>query len=170
MIKTEPALEFREAQPCIAIAISVPMKEWGRANALIPEILGWMSQHGVAPAGPLFYRYHVIGSMEEPFDLEIGFPVAQAVRGDDRVKPGVIPDGIYATMVHHGHPDSLHKTCAALEAWGASEGVTFARGDADGRITWSGRYEFYLSDPAVAPDLNEWVTEVAYLTDGGAFG
>ena len=69
-------------------------------------------------------------------------------------------------MLHHGHPDSLHATCAALEAWGASEGVGFAQGESERRVTWHGRYEFYLSNPAEQPDPNSWTTEVAYLTQG----
>ena len=74
MIKAEPALEFREEQPCVAIAIPVPIKEWSPANARVPEVLNWMSQHGIAPAGPLFYRYRAMGGMDESSDLEIGFP------------------------------------------------------------------------------------------------
>jgi effector-binding domain-containing protein len=164
MIQVEPALEFREEQPCVAIP--VPINEWGRANALVPEVLNWMSQHGIAPAGPLFYRYRVVGGMDEPSDLEIGFPVAEEVIGDDRVRPGVIPAGIYATLVHHGHPDSLHETCAALESWAGKQGVTFAQRDHNGRAIWKGRYEFYLSSPADQPDPTSWTTEVAYLTRG----
>lgn len=164
--KTQPALEYREAEPCVYIPISVTLMEWDQANALVPEILGWMDQRGVEPAGPLFYRSLVIGDMETPYDLEIGFPVAVEVSGDDRVRTGEMPAGIYATLVHQGHPDGLFDASAALESWSERKGVTLAMRERDGRDVWAGRYERFLSNPDEVPDLNEWTTEVAYLTEG----
>ena len=168
MSDSQPVLEFREAQPCLSIPISVTVAEWGQALACIPEIGAWLGAHGIDPAGPLFFRYAVIGNMkDEPFDLEIGFPVASVVEGDDRVRAGEIPAGIYVTSIHSGHPDGLVGTCAALLAWGEREGVRFASHPRDGREAWTGRYEFYLSDPDDVPDMNDWQTEVAFLTHGG---
>jgi len=167
MSDSHPALEFREAQRSLAIPISVTFAEWDKALALIPEIGGWLAERGIVPAGPLFFRYAVIGNMkDEPFDLEIGFPVASGVDGDERVRVGEIPAGIYATSIHTGHPDGLIGTCAGLLAWGGREGVCFASNPQDGREAWAGRYEFYLSDPDEVPDMHDWQTEVAFLTQG----
>lgn len=165
-IRAEPALEFREAQPCVYVPISVPLSRWAEANALVPEVLQWILGRGIALAGPLFYRYWTIGIMDEPFDLEVGFPVADAVAGDGRVRAGLIPAGTYATLTHHGHPHGLHDTCLALERWGERQGVRWAIEHRDGRGVWNGRYEFYLSNPQEVPDWNDWETKVAYLTEG----
>lgn len=167
MIAKKPALEHREAQSCVYIPISVPFSGWGKANALVPEILAWMGKHGVTPAGPLFYRYAVIGDMkEEPFDLEIGFPVANGTEGDDRVLVGEIQAGIYAVSTHTGHPDGLFDTCVELLEWGEREGVQWDTRPEHGRTAWEGRYEFYHSNPDEVPDMNDWQTEVAFLTRG----
>ena len=166
---TEPALEQRAAQPVVLIPITVTMAQWGQANALVPELFAWLGQRGLTPAGPLFYRYLIVGDLgvdgDAPFRLEIGIPVARAVEGDDRVVSGEIPAGTYATITHHGHPDQLEQTCGRLEAWAAQEDITFATTDEGYDDVWGGRYEFFLTDPDVEPDLNNWKIEVAYLVD-----
>ncbi|HWV23379.1 MAG TPA: GyrI-like domain-containing protein [Thermomicrobiales bacterium] len=167
MSDSHPALEFREEQPCVFIPISVPLSEWGKTIPLVPEIAQWLGKRGVEPAGAPFYRYLTIGDMQkDAFDLEIGWPVVEAMEGDERVRAGVIPGGVYATSIHTGHPDSLVGTCAGLLAWGEQEGVQFDVQTADGREVWAGRFEFYLSDPADVPDMNDWQTDVAFLTKG----
>lgn len=160
---TEPKLETRPEQPCVAVPISVPMKEWGKAVALVDDVFGWLAERDIPPAGPLFFRYLTIGDMETPFDLEIGVPVAEHIEGDDRVTAGSVPAGTYATLIHHGHPDKLHDSCLALEDWANGEGIRFQTVEENGETVWSGRFEFYLTNPADEPDMDKWSTEVAYL-------
>jgi effector-binding domain-containing protein len=158
-----PKIETRSEQPCLAIPISVPMKDWGKAVALVDDIFGWLDQKGIPPAGPLFFRYLTIGDMEKPFDLEVGVPVVEPIEGDDRVVTGSVPAGTYATLVHHGHPDKLYDSCAALEEWAERKGVTFQTSVENDKSVWGGRFEFYLTNPAEQPDMSKWSTEVAYL-------
>jgi hypothetical protein len=67
--------------------------------------------------------------------------------------------------VHHGHPDRLEETHAAIREWASREGIRFKREDDGGNEVWAGLYEFYLTDPADEPDLNDWKTEVLYQID-----
>ncbi|WP_285504318.1 GyrI-like domain-containing protein [Actinokineospora sp. NBRC 105648] len=152
----EPKIETRAAQPYAAIAISAPLSEWGRVNALIGEVYGWLAERGTTPAGPLFYRYHAV--REDVLDVEVGVPVAEPVEGDGRVIAGTKPAGDYAVLLHHGHPDQIRTSFAVLDAWSEREGVEWDVVDG----VWAGRFESYLTDPAVEPDLANWDTEIAY--------
>lgn len=158
-----PQIENRDEQPYVVIPIRVPMREWGKANALVAETIDWILGRGLTPSGAPFFRYRVIGDMDEPFELEVGFPLAEAVEGDDRVLAGSKPAGAYAVLVHEGHPDGMAKSHAALRGWASGEGVPLA-GSTDG-TRWSAMFESYLTDPRVQPDLDEWSTELAYLID-----
>jgi hypothetical protein len=72
-----PEIRQREAQPYAGISAWVTMAAVGSVADRIPEIFGWLGARGVAPAGPPFFRYHVI-DMER--QLLVGLP------------PGVLPD------------------------------------------------------------------------------
>jgi effector-binding domain-containing protein len=158
----KPQIVARRSRPYVAIPVTAGLAEWGRVNALVPEIQGWLAARNVLPDGPLFYRYLVATDPADPFDVEVGYPLADAMPGDGRVVAGAIPPGRYATLVHEGHPDGIRHSFARLEGWlaGAEEHV-----DAefiDDRMHWAGRFEFYLMDPTVDPDPADWRTEIAW--------
>lgn len=165
----QPKLEARAEQPCVYMPICVTRREWGRANALVPEVFGWLDRQGVPPTGPLFYRYRVVGDEDTEYDLEIGVPVASNMAGDDQIKTGSIPAGTYVTVTQTGHPDGLFDTCSQLEDWAANQGIEWDNQHVDGKEVWGGRYEFFLTNPAVEPDLNKWSVEVAYLVQDNGF-
>ncbi|MBM7775856.1 effector-binding domain-containing protein [Actinokineospora baliensis] len=152
----QPAIETRPEQPYVSLRTQASLAEWGRVNALIGEVYGWITERDIAPAGALFYRYHSVA--EDVIDVEVGVPVPTAVEGDGRVVAGSKPAGRYAVLMHEGHPDRIRETFAALDAWAEETGVDFDVTDG----VWAGRFESYLSDPAVTPDPADWRTEVAY--------
>ena len=156
---SEPTVLERTEQPYVAIPIRATLREWGEVNALVPEVYGWLAARGIAPAGAVFYRHHVIGGVDEKFSVEVGVPVAEPVEGDGRVLAGAKPAGRYVVDVHHGHPDGIAKAHLALVDWAARHDVPLAK---DGDV-WGGLFESYLSDPEVEPDLGKWETELAYL-------
>jgi effector-binding domain-containing protein len=162
-----PRLQARAEQPYAAIPITVTLREWGRANALVGEVLGWLALRGIAMAGAPFFRHRVFGGMDGAWELEVGAPVAAPVAGDGRVAAGAVPAGTYAVLEHHGHPDGIRHSIAALLGWAAREGVQLAAGDRDGTPLLGGYFEFYQTDPADEPDPSRWVTEIAILTAEG---
>jgi effector-binding domain-containing protein len=127
---------------------------------LIGEVFTFLQRQGVPPAGAPFFRYLVV-DMDKQLDMEVGWPIASTMSGNGRISAGVIPAGRYATLVHTGHPDELMGVTAALFAWGQQNGIVWQK-SADGQ-TWGARLEFYLTDPAVEPDMRKWQTELAFL-------
>jgi effector-binding domain-containing protein len=161
-----PTIESRPAQPYVGIAISAPMKEWGKVNDLVPQVFGWTAQNGLTIAGPLLYRYLIIGDMDKPFDVEVGVVVAEAAQGDGRIKAGEIPAGKYATIMHHGHPDKMVHSYARLEEWAKNEGIRFKTTQENGKEVWAGRFEFFLTNPEEQPDLDQWDMQILYQIEG----
>lgn len=156
----EPVVEERGDKHYAGIPIKVNLAEWGKANALIPELYQWLAGRNITPGGGPIYRYYVVGDHEQEFDLEIGVPVAAPVPGDGRVSPGVLPAGRYAVTVHHGHPDGQEHSHAELQDWATGQGLAFDRTSTG---AWTARYETYLTNPDEEPDPNKWSTEIAYL-------
>lgn len=163
---TMPTIEERTEEPYVSIPIRVSLKEWGRANALVAEVFGWLAGHNIAPAGAPFFRYWIIGDMDAPFDLEVGVPVAAPVAGDERVQAGSVQAGRYLTYIHNGHPDQLNRVHNELQSWAAEHQVSFKTLLQEN--SWAGRYEFFLTNPEEQPDPNQWSIEVAYQIEDGA--
>ncbi len=129
----------------------------GGVNEQFPTLDKWLRQHGVTPAGSRFLRYHVI-DMAGEMDIEVGAPVATPLPGDDRVRPGLLPAGRYASLIYIGLGLAANK---ALQEWIHANNLqldrwTDPKGDAFGC-----RYEAYLTDPKVEPRKKQWEIELA---------
>lgn len=157
---TEPKLEDRKDQHYVGVRTQVEMREF---PVVIPQLLGetfgWLGSQGVPPAGAPFMRYHVI-NMESKLDIEMGVPVASATPGNGRVAPGVLPAGRYASLIYTGVANGM-KGNAALLDWGAAKGLVWDSWVAENGDGFGSRFESYLTDPAVEPDMAKWETEVA---------
>jgi len=160
---SEPTVELRTEQPYVAIPIQVTLKDWAQTTILLPEIYDWLNKKGIEPVGEPFYRYWCIGSDDTDFSLEVGVPVERMVTGDERIISSFVPGGSYAIAVHHGHPDQLETSLKQLEEWTKKEELDIdKRWEADDEI-WNGRFEYYLTDPELEPDLYKWQIEIAFL-------
>ena len=160
---TEPTIVGRAAQPYAGIGASVSMDGFGDViEAAIPEVFARLDALGVAPDGPPLVRYAAI-DMEGRIEIEIGVPVAGAIEDDGRVRPGLLPAGRYATLIHVGHPDGLLGANEALQVWAHDKGLRVAMSIAGGVDRFESRFESYRTDPAAEPDPERWETEIAYL-------
>jgi effector-binding domain-containing protein len=164
----QPTLEDRREQPYVGIRTQVPMIELPKTiPGLLGELFPWLGQRGVEPSGPPFIRYHVI-DMAALLDVELGIPVATAMPGDDRVRPGLLPAGRYAALVYTGVDNGIAGNAALLD-WGKQQGLTWDRWQAETGDAFGARYESFLTDPNDQPDPARWETEVAIrLADGPA--
>ncbi len=159
---TEPKIIERTDQPYVAIRANVTMAKLGETlPPLHGEVFGWLGSRGIEPAGAPFWKYNVI-DMERELEVEVGVPVAGQADGDDRVLAGVLPAGRYASLMHTGHPSTLIDATRALLEWAATEGLAWDVVDTPDGQRWTARLEVYETDPDEQPDMNKWVTELAF--------
>lgn len=156
-----PEITERAAQPYVAIRAAVTMQQLPGLADRIGEVLGWLAEHGIAPAGPPFLRFHVI-DMERLLQVEAGVPVPAAAAGDGRVTAGVLPAGRYATAVHIGPYDGLIGAVSSLLQWADSRSLEWDMSTADDGEHWGCRLEIYLTDPSEQPDPAQWETQLAF--------
>lgn len=156
-----PEITRRAAVPYAGISAWVTMAAVGSVADRIPEIFGWLGARGIAPAGPPFFRYHVI-DMERQLLVETGVPVASPVQDDGEIRGGTLPEGRFAVMTHIGAPDTLIAATSALLDWAEAGGLAWDVSQTDAGEKWGCRLEFYLTDPAEQPDASKWQTELAF--------
>ncbi len=154
--KEEPKIEFKRAQYYAAIAETVKIDELGPSiPKLAMEAEAWCKAHKLK-VGDSLIRYRVI-DMERSLQIEVGFNLDHKAKGDKRVICSNMPAGRYVTVVHTGLSTMIQAN-GDLQDWAAKKGLKFAvKGN-----TWSGRVEYYQTDPAKEPDMNKWKVEIAY--------
>jgi effector-binding domain-containing protein len=159
-VHEQPKIEYRAAQPYVAVAATISMEQLAGAIARgFAEVFGWLDTEAMTPAGPPFIRYLQV-DMPVELSIELAVPIGSVPPVDDRVRRGLLPDGHYAVLLHVGPYDGLVGANAALQQWARDRGIDWAM-NTDG--AWGGRVERYLTDPAQEPDPSQWQTEVAYL-------
>lgn len=156
-----PEITQRAAQPYAGISAWVTMASVGSVAHRIPEIFGWLGSRGIGPAGPPFFRYHVI-DMERELLVEVGVPVASEIEDDGEIRGGTLPAGRFAVMTHTGAPQTLMAATSALLDWAAGQGLAWDVAPTDKGEQWGCRLEFYLTNPADEPDTSKWQTELAF--------
>ena len=137
------------------------MASVGSVADRIPEIFGWLGARGFAPAGPPFFRYHVI-DMNRQLLVEAGIPVATAIDDAGDIRAGTLPEGRFVVMTHTSAPDTLVSATAALLDWAEAQGLSWDVTQTDEGEKWGCRIESYLTDPAAQPDMTKWRTELAF--------
>jgi effector-binding domain-containing protein len=152
-----PRVEQRPEKAYVGIRVVTPFRGMLRArDELLAELYKWLTSHDFEPAGPFFLRLHVI-DMEGPMDLEVGVVTTRELGGDDRVRPGVLPAGGYATLTYVDHARRANK---ALIDWARENGVAFDRWDEPGGDAFACRYEAYITDPRREPRKTKWEVEL----------
>lgn len=167
-LPTPPAVVDRAATPYVGVRRTVTMSTIDRAADRIPELVGWLAERGVAPAGAPFLRYLVI-DMERELVVEAGVPVSAAVDGDGEVAAGVLPAGRYVVATVVGAPDVLVGATGELLRWADERGLVFDARPGPMGDQWGCRLESYLTNPLEEPDVASWRTELAFrLRDAGS--
>jgi effector-binding domain-containing protein len=164
---SDPTIERRPAQPYLGIAGRITDGVPAFIDRAFPELFGWLGGHGVEPAGPPFIRFRQLDRDGEPLELEVGAPVEGEAEGDERVRAGSLPAGLYLTMLHTGPyrsetaPD-LADARDRLIRWAAEKGIVYSR-ETNSGLTLPCCVERYLVGPVEEPDFTKWETEFAYL-------
>lgn len=155
-----PRLEHRWEVPTLGIRETVPFRTMlANRDRLLAELIGWLADHGVDPAGPFFLRLHVV-NMSDLMDVEVGVSGATGT-GDERVKAGSLPAGDYAVLAYRAKSLAANRR---LHDWVREQGLELdthphPRGEA-----FTSRCEIYLTDPRTEPRKTRWVVELAFMT------
>lgn len=151
-----PEILENEAVPYVCIPIRATLQQWGAVNQQLAEVFVWLKEREIAPAGAPFYRYRVIGSDTQPYELDVAVPVPTAVTGDEHVASDELPSGTYAVHTYHGHPDGLPELDTRMLDWAERTGHQWDVRDESGEQIWGGRCEMFMTDPESEPDPNNW--------------
>lgn len=144
----------RAAQPVLSIRTHTSVQQLpeqlGRAYGAIVEYLADM---GERPAGPPFAVYYNMDMQN--LDVEMGFPVATPLSGEDAIQANLFAKGQYAMCVHNGPYGDIGAAYEALTVWMQDHGYT-PTGIA---------YEFYLNDADETPP-EELQTQIFFPVKG----
>jgi effector-binding domain-containing protein len=159
---SDPAIVERDAQPYVAITERVTMQDIGVILPdLHPQVGAWLSERSLRPSGAPFWKYDVI-DMAGTLEVEVAVPILDPVEGDEHVRAGLLPAGRYVVATFTGHPRGLEGATAAVLAWGSQHDVRWDMAPTDVGEVWGARLEIYESDPATEPDMEKWVTKLAF--------
>jgi effector-binding domain-containing protein len=159
---TLPKTETRPAQPYVYVPFTVTMQQMQQpADEGFPLIFAHLEKHGLKPVGHAFYNYKRI-DMEQTLDVEAGIAVEAFGPEEGRVKNATLPGGQFIGVTWTGHPDELITVTGMLIGW---VNLTQQRFDMEPRPDgdrFACRLELYESDPVDEPDMNKWVTTLAF--------
>lgn len=93
-------------------------------------------------------------------DLEVGAITEKPLTGDERVRPGLLPAGRYATMTYRDHARRANRH---LLEWAAANGHAVDRRDDPAGDLFGCRYEAYRADPRTERRKTKWAVELNIL-------
>jgi effector-binding domain-containing protein len=165
-LTTQPVVEHRAEQPCVGITEVVTLETFDIVERRLPEVLTWLAAQGLEPAGPPYFRYHVI-DMFRRLEVEAGVPVATAVdlaggEAAGEVRAGVLPAGRYVAYTHTGAPDTHIDVITAILEWAAERELVWDTTPTPEGDAWGCRLASILSEPGTQPPGAELVTEFAF--------
>lgn len=159
---TLPENVQRAAQPYAFVTFQVQMTEMQKpANEGFPLVFGHLAAQGIAPVGAAFYNYRRI-NMADTLEVEAGVTVERIGVESDRVRFGTLPAGRFVTLRWHGHPDKLEAATGMLIGWVRLTQQPLDMEERPDGDHFACRLEIYETDPAEEPDMDKWVTELAF--------
>jgi effector-binding domain-containing protein len=146
------------AQPVLFTRTRTPVEnlpqELGKAYDAILKYLAGLSE---APSGPPYACYYNMDMQD--LDVEIGFPVAQKLPGNDEIQADEIPAGLYAACEYTGPYSEI-----GPEAYDPLNHFVTDQGYTPTGVA----YEYYLNDPSETPQ-EELKTRIVFpLQEGKA--
>ncbi len=123
----------------------------------LKELRKWSKENSLTEEGPYFLRYYLT-DMKGIMDVEVGLMTNSGLIGQERIKPGSLPKGKYATLVYRGNGLRGNQ---ALMKWAADHGITFDPLVVGKAELYTCRYEAYLTDYRIEPRKLLWDVELS---------
>jgi effector-binding domain-containing protein len=112
--------------------------------------MNYLNEMGVQATGAPFVGYFNMDMQD--LDIEVGFPVAEALVEKGEIKPGIIPAGKQLSCLYQGPYNQIEPAYNAIMDYAAANNYALT----------GVCYEFYLNDPADTPE-NELLTKIVML-------
>lgn len=157
----QPVIEHRAEQLYVGITELVTLESFDVVERRLVEVLTWLAAQEIEPAGPPFFRYHVI-DMFRQLEVEAGVPVASAVGTVGEVHAGVLPAGRYVAYAHTGAPDTHIDVITGIFDWAAERGLVWDKTPTPDGDVWGCRLASVLSEPGTQPPGAGLTTEFAF--------
>jgi hypothetical protein len=152
-----PTVETRPERATAGIRTVTPFRGmFAVRDTLMTQLYDRLDRTGVE-FGPVFFRLHVV-DMAGDMDIEVGAVTAKPIAGDDRMRPGVLPAGRYATLTYINHGRQAN---GLLIDWVRAQGLPFDVVTGPAGDEFACRYEAYLTDPRTERLKKRWHTELA---------
>lgn len=157
-----PTLAVMPRRPTVGIRVRAPFRGMLRTrDELLSELISWVDEKQISDLGVFFLRLHVV-DMAGIMDLEVGVTEVDH-HGDQRVRPGELPAGEYATLTYRNH--ALRANRLLLD-WARDNAIRLdAHTESDGDH-FGCRTEAYLTDPRTDPRKTRWSVQLSILTSG----
>jgi effector-binding domain-containing protein len=130
---------------------------FAQVTKALKELRKWAHENGLSEQASYFLRYYHC-DMKSIMEVEVGLMTSSVLPGDERIKPGVLPAGRYATLVYRGNGLRGNQ---ALMKWAKDSGIAFDPLVADRAESYACRYEAYLTDHRVEPRKLLWDVELS---------
>jgi effector-binding domain-containing protein len=159
---TLPIVTWRPAQPYAFVRFTVRMDQI-QTPALdgFPVVFACLTSQHIQPVGAAFYNYRRI-DMTDTLDVEAGVPVEGPGTDEGSVRFGTLPAGRFADLTWTGHPDQLMTVTGMLIGWAREANLEFDMVERIDGDHFACRLEIYETDPDDEPDMNQWVTHLAF--------
>lgn len=155
-----PAVENRASLYTLGISETVPFRGMISArDRLWTELVAWLYKSNIPYAGLLYLRLNVV-NMAGIMNIEAGVLTALPLPGEGRIKSGVIPGGMYATLTHRNHSVRANRF---LLNWVDTNKIRLARSHEPAGDHFGCRYERVLSDVANEPRRTKWLVQLNFL-------
>ncbi|KGF66741.1 hypothetical protein LL06_26390 [Hoeflea sp. BAL378] len=159
---TLPENVTRAAQPYAYMSFEVRMDEMMKpAEEGFPAVFDFLARQNIEPAGLPIYNYRRI-DMADTLDVEAGVPVTRMGQDSDSIKFGTLPAGAFVTMRWHGHPDKLEPVTGLLIGWVRLTEQPLDMEESPRGDLFACRLEIFEIGPDEEPDMNKWVTQLAF--------
>lgn len=156
-MEREVTVRERSAALVVSKRFPVRLSEIGVALGMaFGEVYGHLGARRVEGDGPPFVIYHGMPMADEPFDIEVCAPVANAVDPPPGWQVQELPAGTFVSLLHVGPYETVASAYSTLTGW---------IGDHDLAVAGPPR-EVYLNPPDTPPAQIRTIVEfpVARMT------
>ncbi|MBU1878924.1 MAG: GyrI-like domain-containing protein, partial [Chloroflexi bacterium] len=116
----ELGIEHKRLNETLAVVVRANPQNRDELRAILDDLRQYIPEEIIA--GPPFCVFQFITSLKDGFDVEVGFPVSQAIE-TDAIRARLFPPLQVLSLTHRGPAAELGETYKALYGRAAAHGL-----------------------------------------------